>query len=349
MQKREKLNKKIYFIRQKKDAIGGAENYLSRLVEELRKRGFSCEIITSKTPSFLASWIRALIFNTEVCLKKRGFYFSLDRIGCPEIYRAGDGVHKVFMKKKGRKLNPLNIVYLYLEKKAFYNSKLIIANSEKVKREIIESYKIDPKKIKVIYNGIKIESFNEEESKRKIVNEFALDSGKKIILFVGSGFERKGVDRFLKILSLVKEDFYAFVVGKEKRMKFYVKLAEKFGLKNHIFFTGVRKDVKDFYAASDIFLFPPKYEPFSNVVLEAMSYKNAVFTTDDNGACEILDKDFIIHNQNDKKIALLIERMIENEKFLNEIKNKNFKIAKNFTIEKNAEESIKAIESVLKA
>ncbi len=339
---------KIYFIRQKKTKFGGAENYLLRLSKELKRQGIDFEIINSKAPSFLASWIKAVVFNMEVCLKKRGFYFSLDRISCPDIYRAGDGVHKVFMKIKGRKLNPLNFVYLYLEKRAFLNSKKIIANSYKVKSEIIENYAVDKEKIEVIYNGIELEEFDEKLSKEKIVKEFSLDPSKKIILFVGSGFERKGVDRFLNILSFVKNDFYAFVVGKDKNIKYYMDLAKKLNIENHIFFTGVREDVKDFYVCSDIFLFPPKYEPFSNVVLEAMSYKNAVITTKENGASEIVEKEFVIFDENDEKTASLIDKLIEDEKFLEEIKERNYQKAQNFTIEKNAEKTMEVIKALLK-
>ncbi len=339
---------KIYFLRLKKNRFGGAEKYLSRLAKELERQGVDFEIIHSKTPSFLASWMRALIFNMEVCLKKRGFYFSLDRISCPDIYRAGDGVHKVFMKVKGRKTNPLNLVYLYLEKRAFRNAKKIIANSKKVKREIVENYFVEESKIEVVYNGIEPEEFDEKVSKRKIVNEFSIDPSKKIILFVGSGFERKGADRFLNILSSLKNDFYAFVVGKEKNIKYYIDLAKKLKLEEKVFFTGPREDVRDFYISADILLFPTKYEPFSNVVLEAMSYKNAVITTEDNGACEILEEKFVIFGRNDSKAASLIDELIENERFLEEVKERNYKKVRNFTMEKNAKETVRIIKSLLR-
>ena len=141
--------RKIYLIREKKSKFGGAEVYLSRLSSALADKGVEHEIINSIFPSFLPSWLRIILFNLQVCLtKKNKFYFSLERIICPDIYRAGDGVHKVFLTiEKKSKLNLLHPVYLFLEKRCFNNAKRIIANSNMVKNEIVNTYDINPEKI----------------------------------------------------------------------------------------------------------------------------------------------------------------------------------------------------------
>ena len=93
-------------------------------------------------------------------------------------------------------------------------------------------------------------------------------------MFVGSGFKRKGVEEFLRIIAMLKTlGIKAFVVGKENNMSYYQNLSKKLNIDNQIFFTGPRTDVNDFYTISDIFLFPTHYDPFSNVVLEAMFLK----------------------------------------------------------------------------
>ena len=103
----------------------------------------------------MPSWLRIILFNLQVCLtKKDRFYFSLERIICPDVYRAGDGVHKVFLRiEKKSKLNPLHPIYLFLEKRCFNNAKRIIANSNMIKDEIISTYGINPNKIDVIYDA----------------------------------------------------------------------------------------------------------------------------------------------------------------------------------------------------
>ena len=91
--------RKIYFIREKKSHHGGAEIYLARLIVQFKKQNINHKSIYSIFPSFLPSWLRLILFNLQVWIYKGDkFYFSLERIICPDIYRAGDGVHKAFFE-----------------------------------------------------------------------------------------------------------------------------------------------------------------------------------------------------------------------------------------------------------
>tara|TARA_B110000008_G_scaffold217812_1_gene217480 strand:+ start:1317 stop:2351 length:1035 start_codon:yes stop_codon:yes gene_type:complete len=340
------LNKKIYLIRSNSTRFGGAENYLYRLSNALKIENLDHEIVHSTLPKFIPSWLRALLFNLQLRLtKKDKFYFSLDRITCPEIYRAGDGVHKVFISiEKKSKLNLLHPVYLYLERKCFNNSKYIIANSNMIKKQIINNYDISPHKIKVIYNGI--ESFNLDYTKsfNKLSKEFHIKKNQPILLYVGSGFKRKGVAEFLKIFSELKtQNIRAFIIGKDKNIKYYKNLTEELKIQNQVTFTGTRSDVNDFYTISDIFLFPTHYDPFSNVVLEAMNFENAVFTTSSNGASEILDKDFIMSSPYDKKVVSSIDNLLADRVSLKKVKIKNKKISQIFSIKNNMDKTLEVI------
>ena len=340
------MNKKIYLIRSNSTRFGGAENYLYRLSNALKIENLDHEIVHSTLPKFIPSWLRALLFNLQLRLtKKDKFYFSLDRITCPEIYRAGDGVHKVFISiEKKSKLNLLHPVYLYLERKCFNNSKYIIANSNMIKKQIINNYDISPHKIKVIYNGI--ESFNLDYTKsfNKLSKEFHIKKNQPILLYVGSGFKRKGVAEFLKIFSELKtQNIRAFIIGKDKNIKYYKNLTEELKIQNQVTFTGTRSDVNDFYTISDIFLFPTHYDPFSNVVLEAMNFENAVFTTSSNGASEILNKDFIMNQPYEGKVVSSIDNLLANRVALKKVKIKNKKISQIFSIKKNLDKTLEVI------
>ncbi len=340
----------ITFLRLKPSKFGGAETYLLRLTDELKKAGIKHKIKYTTAPRFLSSWMKALWYNFEVCIsKKESFYFSLERVTCPDIYRAGDGVHKVFMEVEQKsKLNPLHFVYLYIEKKLFNNAKKIIANSYMIKKQIIDTYNIEESKIVVIYNGMKLQKMNLDLSLKKLQHEFSIDKQQdKIFIYVGSGFQRKGVEEFLTILSkLKKQNFKAFVIGKEKRMDYYKKLAKQFNIDSKVIFTGARDDVSDFYAIGDIFLFPTRYEPFSNVVLEAMNYENVVITTRQNGASEILNAEYVMNRPDDYSIVEKIDLLLSNENKLKELKEENLKIVQNFSIEKNMKETLKVIDEV---
>ena len=342
--------KKIYFIRANKTKYGGAENYLTRLSLEISKQNISHQVINSFFPKFMPSWLRVILFNLQVCLTKADkFYFSLDRISCPDIYRAGDGVHKVFLSiEKKSRTNLLHPIYLFLERKCFNKAKHIISNSQMVKNDIVSTYKINPKKISVIHNGIEIKKFNYQKSFDKLSNEFSIKKDQKILLYVGSGFKRKGVKEFLQIISKLRNlDIKAFVIGKEKDIEYYQELSLKLKIDDRVIFTGPREDVDDFYTISDIFLLPTHYEPFSNVVLEAMGFENAVFTTKQNGASEVLDSSFIMNNPSDFSIISAIEELFNNPSKLENIKKENRAKSEKFSIENNLKKTLEVINEVI--
>ena len=338
--------KKIHLIREKASKFGGAEVYLSRLAQTLSDSGVEHQVMHSIFPKFLPSWLRIILFNLQVCLtKKNKFYFSLERIVCPDVYRAGDGVHKVFLTIENKsKLNLLHPIYLFLEKRCFNNAKRIIANSYMIKNEIINTYDINSEKIDVVYNGVESKVSNHEESFKKLSKEFDLDKINLILLYVGSGFKRKGVEEFLQIISrLANENIKAFIIGKEKNIKYYEQLSGDLGLSEKVVFTGPRQDADDFYTISDVFLFPTRYEPFSNVVLEAMSFENAVFTTKQNGAHEVLGSEYIMLNSKDMSVVDKIGQLLKDSKSLEKIKRENKLIAKSLSIDLNMKKTIKVI------
>ena len=343
---------KLKLIRANKTKFGGAEVYLSRLSAELSNLKVKHSLLHSPIPKFLPSWIRVILFNFMVCInKQKDFYFSLERISCPDIYRAGDGVHKRFLEiEKKSVFNPLHAVYLFIEKRTFNNSKKIIAISNMVKNDIINSYNVNPEKIEVIYNGFKLEETNYDVSFNNLEKEFNLKKEKdeKIFLYVGSGFKRKGVKEFLEILSKLKnKNFRAFIVGKEKKIQYYKNYSRELNIEKNVIFTGPRTDVKDFYSISDIFLFPTKYEPFGNVIIEAMNYENVVITTKFCGGGEILNQDLIMKSATDYLIVQKIDELLIDDKKLNKIKEDNLEIVKNFSIEKNVKETLRVINEVI--
>jgi len=342
--------KKITFVRRQDIKSGGAENYLRRLINELKKREIELEIVDLDQPKWLPSWLKLPLYNYQACkAKKNRCYFSNDRLSCLDIHRAGGGTHKSFLKVKGFSLNPLHLVYLWLEKKTFDKTKKIIAVSRMVKRDIIRDYKVAPENIEVIYNGINIPEDDKESInliKKELCKEFDINIKQKIILYVGSGFKRKGVAEFLEILSKIDKDFIAFVVGKEKKLKKYKELAKSLGLEERVIFTGVREDADKFYKSSDIFLFPTHYEPFGNVILEAMSFFNVVITTKQCGAGEIIEDSPIMETPKDYKIVEFIQEVLDDSKKMESIKIKNRKTAEKYSIQKNVDKTIELIKKV---
>ncbi|MEA1890341.1 MAG: glycosyltransferase family 4 protein [Pseudomonadota bacterium] len=336
----------ICFIRRNRTPYGGAEKYLVRLSNALTEQGYTHSLIHSRLPNFLPSFLRAMLFNLVVCLQKgQRFYFSLERISCPDIYRAGDGVHKEFLLSKKKSFNLLNPVYLFLEQRCFRNARKIIANSLMVRNDIIRHYKIDSGKISVIYSGVEL--YIDNSFAGSVRQELSIDPSTRIILFVGSGFARKGVSEMLHLLEKLEGDYFAIIVGKDKHLQRYVVLSEQLGLGGKVKFVGPVRDIDRYYIDSDILMLPARYEPFSNVVLEAMRGGNAVITTRQNGAAEILQDELLMENSEDEKILLALRKLLDQSDYLAQIKQQNLDTVREFSIEKNARETLALIEATM--
>ena len=216
-----------------------------------------------------------------------------------------------------------------------------------VKKQIIDTYNIDFKKIEVIYNGIELINFDYAKSFNNLSKEFPIKHGQPILLYVGNGLKRKGVEEFLSIVSRLKtKDLKAFIVGNDKKIKYFKSLSRQLNIHNQVTFTGPRLDVNDFYTISDVFLFPTHYDPFSNVVLEAMNFNNAIFTTNSNGASEILDKKFIMENPSDYSIISSIDNLFADKSALDEVKNDNRRTCEKFSIKNNLQKTLKVISKI---
>ena len=341
--------KKIVFLRTNPNAVGGAERYLRRLVKALNELGIQTEIRSYLGDAGISSWKKALNFNRQVKRQKKEdeFYFSLERVSCADIYRAGDGVHKVYRATKSFWwLNPLNFVYPYLEKRCFKNSQKIITNSNFIKEQIIATYGIEPEKITTIYNGVNLPTRVQKGSaKLALCEEFGLDFHLPTLLFVGSGFKRKGAEEFLRIAARLKTRVNCLIVGRDKNAARYKNLAKELGL--NAVFTGAQKSAARFYEGSELFLFPTAYEPFSNVVLEALSYGCVAITTAQNGAAEILPEEFVMSSPQDYDICALIDEILNDDERLAMLQERNLALASEFGIEKNASATLEIIRANL--
>jgi len=224
-----------------------------------------------------------------------------------QVYRVGSGCHWEYLRNRhpsmnnifGRiiqYLNPRNQVIMRLEKKSFDKGvyKKIVCVSNRVKQEVQKYYHIPNEDIKVIYNGIDLARFNPANRgkyRAEIRTKLGLSDKETIILFVGSGFERKGLQYAIEALALVPEDKRAtlklLVVGRGHIGK-YQSLAKSHNIENQVLFTGAQTQIERYYAAGDIFLFPTLYEPFGTVCLEAMASGLPVITTRIAGASEVI-------------------------------------------------------------
>lgn len=368
---------RIGIIRMRYTPYGGAETFLKRFMAELVNRGHSIDlfstgweemsgIVLHRIKTFGPSFLRPLVFasNVEKAVSEVNpqVVVSLERTYSQDIYRAGDGVHREWLQRRIKtvpwhkgiliSLNPLHKVLLYLEKRLFSSGRLkkVVANSRRVKEEIMRHYGLPEEKICVIYNGINfhdLERIDRASERKRTRESLGISGNDTVLLFVGSGFERKGLIYLIRALGILKEadnSVKLLVVGRGKEGRYRTE-----GLGDRVIFTGAVKDTSMFYAAADIFCLPSIYEPFSNACLEAMAFGLPVVTSRANGASEILTEPAngaVIEDPcNPAEIAGKIKLFLDPEKRSEAGRNARL-TAMEYPIERNVSEFLKLLEGV---
>ena len=169
--------------------------------------------------------------------------------------------------------------------------KKIIAVSREVKREIVATYRVPEEKVAVIYNGVDSERFHPRHRKKageKIRRQWGIPLEARVVLFVGSGFQRKGLDRLIRAWGSPRlAGVYLLVVGEDAQRSRYVSWAERQADKR-ILFAGRQEEIEQYYGAADLLALPALQEAFGNVVLEALASGLPVLASRTVGAAETL-------------------------------------------------------------
>ena len=278
---------------------GGLETRLFNYINYLQNNGHEVYLIVSKIDktipvpkdlkiihidlSAIPKPVRMYFFNKA--LKKRmkqfsfNFSLSLGRTAWQEAVLC-PGNHLGYLK--AMKINipsPIDLMNVYLDKKAFRQSKIIFAASGMIKNELIDLYKIDAQKIEVAYPPVNTGKFNRKLKLKKdqIREKYHIKKGKKIFLFVSSSHRIKNFDLLRKVFTSLNEDVELIVAGSP--------IPE--GLKN-IRGLGFIKDIHELHAAADFLIHPSKYEPYGQVVAEALACGTPVIISKMVGAKELV-------------------------------------------------------------
>ena len=295
----------IGLVRRGHSETGGAEAYLKRLAHGLNQAGHATRLFTdSSWPAREWSWGPITRISGETA---RGFanelvkaepkrdcdlLLSLERVWQCDVYRAGDGIHQVWMRKRDaassaarrwfRRVSGKDRDTIELERALFTGgARHVIANSEMVKWQAQEFYSYPPDQIDVVANGVPLTDFRPDPEARRIRREVLRLRGDEVaLLFVGSGWERKGLHFAVRAVTSLGKNMRLLVAGRGRR---------DFANQPNVQLLGAVRDLPGLYAAADIFLLPTLYDPFSNACLEALASGLPVITTRDNGFSEIIE------------------------------------------------------------
>jgi glycosyltransferase involved in cell wall biosynthesis len=245
---------------------------------------------------------------------------------------------------------PLPVYYLkhfgyqFVMKQAAKKAQKILTVSEATKSEIVEHLNVSADKITVTYEGVdkKLTANNGQGTKGK----------EKYFLYVGNAYPHKNLERLIEVFEKIikeKPQCKLLLVGKEDY--FYTRLKEKV-LSKHledsiVFCRNVSdEELMRLYAGATALITPSLMEGFGLPGLEAMHHGTLVLASDIPVYKEVYQDAAIYFDPLDVVAmhATILKVLDNGETFTKHIA-KGYQLAKNFSWEKMAKETLKVYES----
>jgi UDP-glucose:(heptosyl)LPS alpha-1,3-glucosyltransferase len=314
---------KLALVRRRWVPDGGGERFTALLAGRLAKAGCSATIVSAewsgpgdgvahhRVPVVgRGEFLSLLSFTLSAArhLRRAGYDLvqSHEKLLWQDVYRAGNGCHREWLRQRFRyhpsprralvRLAPHHRLVLLLERNllARRRYRVIVANARRVGEDLVRTYTVPREHVRVIYNGVDLNRFHpsvraglREDARRR----FEVPADALLVLFMGTGFERKGLGYLLEALPAAGGDVHALVAGRDEQAEHYRALAARLGVAARVRFAGAVAEPERAYAAADVFVLPTIYEPFSNACLEALASGLPVVTTRANGVSELLAGD----------------------------------------------------------
>jgi UDP-glucose:(heptosyl)LPS alpha-1,3-glucosyltransferase len=221
-----------------------------------------------------------------------------------DVYYAAD---VCFADKAAEKHSPLFRLtpryrrYVALEKAVFdRNGKTEVLMISKAQMDLYQHYYGTPsQRMHLLPPGIsraRVAPENHEQLRVQLRREYALGDNDWLMMFVGSDYQRKGLDRALRGIAALDAGLRArvriWVAGQDDEAPFAA-LAQSLGVEGNVRFLGARDDVSRLLWAADALIHPAYSENTGTVLLEGMVAGLPVVASEACGYSHYID-DFVM-------------------------------------------------------
>lgn len=228
-------------------------------------------------------------------------------------------------------------------KNAFKNTKGLVVVNEYYQKELIEKYKLPKEKILLFPDGVDLEQFDIDISKEGSRRELNLPLDKKIIFYVGSDVEWKGLSVLKETSNFLPKEYQVILVGDIKKEE------DKYP---NIIFAGQKPnyEIPFWLKASDLAILTgtvkseiSSFYTSPLKMFEYMASKTPIIAADLESFREILNEEnaFFYDSSNPKDLAEKIIFTLNNYGIAEEKARNAFEKAKKYGWIKRAESIIK--------
>jgi UDP-glucose:(heptosyl)LPS alpha-1,3-glucosyltransferase len=306
---------------------GGTERYLDYLAADLARAGHEVTVLCrshAEAPDPGVRFVRlggwalgrghrlwrfARAVESHCAGNPYDVVLGLGRTWSQDVVRLGGGTWALYLERAMPADRPAwqrwlgrdalsDRICLAIERRALGpdGTPFVIANSRMIADEVVRRYGCPRERIRVVHNAVDTVRFDpllRTGAGAAVRREWGFAPDDTVLLFLGSNYARKGLDRVLDGLARVATRFPAAklaVAGFDGDIPGWRRRAAALDLGDRVVFAGGRRDVEACYAAADVYLLPTLYDPFANTTVEALACGLPVITTDGNGGCEVLDE-----------------------------------------------------------
>jgi len=162
------------------------------------------------------------------------------------------------------------------ERSALRKARIIIANSERTRRDLTQRVGVQNSRIRTVYYGIDPDRFfpPSDERWRDLRVRYAFPDRPQVAFVGALGDRRKGFDTLFAAWSALCRDpawdCDLVVIGHGAELPSWQRRAEAEGMQSRVRFLGFRGDVPDVLAACDALVAPTRYEAYGLGVQEAL-------------------------------------------------------------------------------
>ena len=194
----------------------------------------------------------------------------------------------------------------YFEARAFRRARVVVAPSAGLVRELVDTYPFLQGRAYANPNPVDVAAYARptDFDRAGQLHALGLSTGHPVLCFAALGdFSRKGLALVLEAMAGLATASPSLVVvgGSPGEIDEYKRQTNALGLQDRVAFTGFQRDVRPFFWAADLFVFPSSYETFALVVLQAMAAGMPAITTNLHGV-----EDYAIEGEN----AWIVEREV---------------------------------------
>lgn len=212
---------------------------------------------------------------------------GFNRLAGLDVYFAADSCFAEHVNSKPKPVRwlPRYATYLKLEQAVTAaNGPLILFLNDDQRDQYLRHYPLTEKRYSLLPPGIERDRQRPDDHKalrQQTRASLGIDEQDTLLLFLGSGFKVKGLDRALQAFETLPDTVKLMIVGNDQAEPYLSGLPE--AQRRRILVLGPRDDVTALMQAADLLLHPAYRESAGMVLLEATVAGLPVLTTDTCG------------------------------------------------------------------